>query len=100
MPVRQPWVVDLGVFPTDVAARETWLKIKQAQSQFAQMVHYLEPDGAGRRLLAGPFWGEEAARVACAGARSEGVSCSPVQASAVRSGSVNTPAPTAASSGQ
>ncbi len=84
--VRQPWVVDLGVFETDVAAREVWTKIKQQQSQFSQAVHYLEPEGTARRLLAGPFWGDEAARSACAAVRGQGLKCDPRQASAVRSG--------------
>lgn len=84
--VRQPWVIDLGVFETDVAALEVWQKIKQQQPQFSQAVHYLEPEGTARRLLAGPFWGDEAARSACAAVRGQGLKCDPRQASAVRSG--------------
>lgn len=84
--VRQPWVVDLGVFDTDTAARDAWQKLKLQQPEFAQVVHYLEPEGTGRRLLAGPFWSDESARGACATVRGQGLKCEPRHASAVRAG--------------
>ncbi|MEN3976058.1 tetratricopeptide repeat protein [Emcibacter sp. SYSU 3D8] len=88
--VRQPWVVDLGVFETDVAARDVWQQVRQ-QAKFAQAVHYLEPEGIGRRLLAGPFWGDEDARGACLAVRGAGLACEPRQASAVRTESADPP---------
>jgi Flp pilus assembly protein TadD len=84
--VRQPWVVDLGVFDTDTAARDAWQKLKLQLPEFAQIVHYLEPEGTGRRLLAGPFWSDESARGACAPVRGQGLKCEPRHASAVRAG--------------
>lgn len=89
--VRQPWVVDLGVFETDVAAREVWRKIKQEQPEFSQAVHYLEPEGTARRLVVGPFWGDEAARSACTAVRGQGLKCEPRPASAVRSSAAGPP---------
>jgi hypothetical protein len=79
-------VVDLGVFDTDTAARDAWQKLKLQQPAFGQVVHYLEPEGTGRRLLAGPFWSDESARGACAAVRSQGMKCEPRHASAVRTG--------------
>jgi Flp pilus assembly protein TadD len=90
VPVQQPWVVDLGVFDADAGARDAWQKLKASgQPAFVQVVHYMEPEGNGRRLLAGPFWSEEAARTACAAARDLGMTCEPHQASAVRANSAN-----------
>ena len=86
-------MVDLGLFASDAGVRETWQKVSQDQARFDQAVHSLEPDSGGRRLLAGPFWGEEAARDACASARQQGLKCDPRQASAVRSGAAGQAAP-------
>jgi Flp pilus assembly protein TadD len=95
-PVRQPWVLDLGLFESDAGARDAWARLKQpGHDQFAQVVHYLEAEGAGRRLLAGPFWGEEAARSACNVVRTEGMTCDARQASAVRAAAGSAPAASA-----
>jgi Flp pilus assembly protein TadD len=84
---KQPWVLDLGLFQSDDAARDAWQRLKQAEQEtLAQTVHYLENEGAGKRLLAGPFWGEDAAMNACAAIRAAGAACDPRRASAVRSG--------------
>ena len=92
-PVRQPWVLDLGLLESDAGARDAWAGLKQAGGdRFAQVVHYLEAEGTSRRLLAGPFWGEVAARDACDFVRAQGMQCTPRQASAVRTGSA-APAP-------
>lgn len=84
-PVRQPWVLDLGLFDSDAGARDAWARLKQpGNERFAQVVHYLEAEGTGKRLLAGPFWGEEAARTACDLVRAQSMQCAARQASAVR----------------
>lgn len=96
-PIRQPWVVDLGLFESEAGARDAWARLKQSGNErFAQVVHYLEAEGSSKRLLAGPFWGEDAARGACDVVRAQTMQCTARQASAVRSG---TAAPTTATPG-
>ncbi|MBI1180460.1 MAG: tetratricopeptide repeat protein [Alphaproteobacteria bacterium] len=62
----QPWVVDLGVFSTAQEAADAWQRLKRLdEAQLGELVHYVEPDGEGRRLIAGPVWGEATARQIC-----------------------------------